>query len=78
MSDRDPDADRAEFHRWLADALADRIGVPLRATEEAVNDLAADWSVEIQHRRSITDPHDRFVIHTPWIKSGSPELYEED
>lgn len=66
-SERDP-ADLAAFQQYLSVALADLLGSPLRAVEAAVDGVTAGWSVEVHHLRPVTDPHDRFCIHTPWAK----------
>lgn len=60
------------FCTQLTSALADHLGIPLRAVEQAVDAATADWSVEHQRMRPVTDPHDRFVITTPWTAASQP------
>lgn len=61
-----PPEDLEEFQFQLADQLARLINIPLRAAMPVVTAVTAGWSVEVQRMRPVSDPHDRFVIHTPW------------
>lgn len=62
----EPEVARAAFHKYLSDQLAVRIGTSQQNADDAVAWLIQDWSIEMQTMRPITDPHDRFIITTPW------------
>ncbi len=59
-----PEVARADLIDYLILALVDRLSLPV--VESAIRAITADWSVELQTKRPVTDPQDRFVITTPW------------
>lgn len=62
----EPEEARAHLVDSLIVALVDRLGVSVSELGAAVRDITTDWSIEMQTMRAISDPHDRFVITTPW------------
>lgn len=65
----EPEVACAAFREYLISELSARAHLlrgTLQDVADLVDDLVPEWSVELQTSRPHTDPHDRFVITTPW------------